>query len=355
MKTLQILIVSIFFSASILVPMDLDLATTKDPEVVKKAQQHNRRIPLITCPPKISEKIFSYVVDANQPMGRSIKNILAISATCRHFDDSLEWFGTFLKPYSNDDKNKVLARISHRLFVPHRYYGYEDKKKIEIKKDDRNSWRRSTLLIVSSGIADTQQSKEVLDDALAKNDTRLAGLLLKNGMSPYVISRSIPHIPVFFDIKQLDMAAVFAHHKVDFNQGSKYYPNVLWYCFIHKHYSDNFSELIQFYLNQGVNPALLLENGQCLLHCIANQFSLFNYEVRKSPYVNGVFHVLVAMKHQINTIDSEGNTPFDILCKKVNKEGENFPAYIEEMLPIVKQFRLAGAKKAQELKEKEQI
>jgi hypothetical protein len=336
MNTLNVLIIGGFFSISIIVPMDL--ATTKDPEVVRIAREYNSTIPLIACPDEISEKIFSYVADINQPMGKSIKNILAISATCRYFDDSLEWFGELLKPYSTEAKDQML----------------------KIAMYHSASWRRSNLLMACSGLSDTQYSRDVLGDAVIVNDLYLAELLLKNGVSPNIIHSPILDKPVFFYIENPDMATVFANHNIDFNYVSENYLNILWFKFNGISGRNNFSEMIQFYLKKGVNSALLnSRNGQCLLHHIAKNFKNDRHPADKKPYMDGICHVLEATKEQINTIDNEGNTPLDIFIKKLaqpikycNYTDESDASYRREIFDMTFLFRFSGAKTAEELKSK---
>jgi hypothetical protein len=323
----HIVITGIFFFVSTFSPMDL--ATTKDPEVVKSAQKHNSTIPLIACPNETSEKIFSYVVDINQPMEKNIKNILAISATCKYFDDSLEWFGELLKPYTAEAKDKIFKKIV-----------YVD-----------TFLRRGTLLMACSGLADIQDSKDVLWDAVRRDDIYMTELLLKNGVSPNIYLPVFSR-PVFFGINNPDMATVFAKHKIDFNQKSNSFPNVLWHCFAYKYCNNKLSELIRFYLDHGVNPELLNpNNGQCLLHYVVERLDI----KQSTSYVDGIWLLFSVINHQINIIDNKGNTPLDIICKKIKQEGEGWSDCKKKMLLIASQFRLAGAQKAQELKEKEQI
>jgi hypothetical protein len=333
MNTLNVLIIGGFFSISTIVPMDL--ATTKDPEFVKVAQKHNRIVPLIACPDEISEKIFSYVVDINQPMEKNIKDILAISATCRYFDNSLEWFGGLLKSYSAEVKNKMLQRTVYNNPI---------------------FWRRGNLLMACSGLADGQHSENLFMNAVERNDIYMAELLLKNGISSNTIIYPDSRTPVFFKIKDPHMATLFACYNPDFNCPSKSYPNVLWYCFVYNYRYDNFDKIIQFYLQKGVDPVVLkMRTGQCLLHHIVENFKNDRHESIKKSYIDAICHVLEATKEHINTIDNKGNTPLDILMKKLI-EAEQKPFYGEhntfarEVFDMSSLFRLYGAKTTQELK-----
>ncbi len=308
-----------------------NVLTTKDPEVVRAAQKHNETIALIAVPRELSDNIFHNIVDISQSIDKNIKNILALTATCTNFDKRLEHFGLLLKSYSNESKRKSLVRAL-------RYYPLPV--------------RRGFLLMICSGInSNHQQCVDLLERAIRNQDVRMTNLLFKNGTNPDLICKYLD-IPHFFKVSTSEMAAVFANNNAHLNIATKIFPNVLYYCFKHHYWSSNFDKIIEFYLSKEVNPGLLnVNNGQCLLHEIVKQFSVTRYETTKKPYIKAMQHILNATKNQINTIDNKGNTPLDILIKKMPKEKLKYGDYKKDILSIIFLLRLNGAQTAQELKE----
>jgi hypothetical protein len=200
-------------------------------EARKIAQEHNQTIPLIACPSELSSIIFNYFVD-NKSLSKNIQNILVLSATCSHFDNKLEYFGSLLKSYNSKPKHNI---------------------PLEVYISQPNVFRRGNLLMIYSGI--DYDDKKLFENATICNDAYMVNLLFQKGVSPNLCRTGLS-VPIFFEIRGLEIATIFATNNTDFSASGLYAPNVLWYILEVPFFYENFDEIIQFYLNNGVNAAL---------------------------------------------------------------------------------------------------
>jgi hypothetical protein len=138
--------------------------------------------------------------------------------------------------------------------------------------------------------------------AIQQNDIYVVKKLLKHNV---ILNNTHMFMPPLFFSKTKKMAQVL--HKFGANidatdMGSK---NILWYMV-----DDQYSlDLIKFYLEQGVSPKQLdLETKECLLHKVCD-LSLEKITL-----------LLDIIPELINTINTKGQTPLDLLQPNKNKE-----------------------------------
>jgi hypothetical protein len=83
-----------------------------------------------------------------------------------------------------------------------------------------------------------------------------------------------------------------------------------------------------------------------LLHKIAEKFN----RIESTPYKKSVCRILDVLRDKINTIDYAGNTPLDILMKKLSDKNFIICFSKNDLLSMISLFKSYGAQTADELK-----
>lgn len=310
---LHIIITSILCAVSCITPMD---QTTRNSLIRAAAQQHNSYLPLLAIPKELSDDM---LVNKNNSFTESIKAMLALSVTCTHFDSKLPYLGQLLQCYDVKTKNKALKKLLSSM-------------------NDLTYWhkKRAALLLVYAGADHNVQSScsYLFEKAVNRNDLNMVTLLFQQGANANFIDPLLDD-PIFFHAKIPEMVTIFGNNNANFNTSSELYPNVLWYL-CGEGTSDNADEIMQIYIDKGVDLRKMNLNNQSLLHEMANNsmFSDAHLKIARFTFTKA--------PDMINALDKQNNTPLDLLIK--NSWGSS------RKNNLISLFKEYGAKTAQELK-----
>jgi hypothetical protein len=259
----------------------------------KTTKKHTQTSLLCAIPKDVTDNM---LVNRNDPIAVSIKAMLALSITCTHFNEKLEYLGQRLQCYDSKIKEDTLNECLVGMY-------------------DLTYWnrRRSVLLLVYAQ-ADHNRCvphRSLLDKAVDHNDETMVATLFQYGANANLIT----FMPVFFTAKNTVIAELFVNNKVNLELSTHYYPNVLWYLFqVDSLYENKF--LVEFYLDKQVCPSLTQQRTERnLLHCIAQS--------RATPsedYLSAVELILTKIPTMINNTDANGRTPLDICNEYFHKE-----------------------------------
>ena len=135
--------------------------------------------------------------------------------------------------------------------------------------------------------------------------------------------------PVFFQSKSTKIIQLFIDNGANLNTPGSTFPNVLWYCAANP-------ELVQFYINKGVNPRRLTTEKKSILH----HMSHFIINDDNPQTLKAIPLLLNTVGDMINDIDAKGKTALDLLIE-CGRPKQN----------IIALFKKYGAKTSQELKQ----
>lgn len=206
-------------------------------------EEHNQNHPLLSILFKEDFKENMYSIfsccqvhgdNQQESLKKSIKNYMRLRGVCKGFNELLteQVIGDQCKDYTQDDKNKVLETVLKS------WTSYKTK-------------RLAALTLVYAGadpnikIGWSCKSEYLLGEAVDNNDEQMVEALFKHKVHVNVISHAL--------YKTKEMARMFINNGVDVHVPVDGYPNVLWHV-VHDDYS---SDLMKFYLEQGVDPKKL--------------------------------------------------------------------------------------------------
>lgn len=268
----------------------------------------------------------------------NINFFMKLRATCKKINTLLtfEKIGDFCKDYTIAHKNKLLQFLTRYCEI-----------------NNKPLYKRILILIYAGADLDDQVwANHLLTHACDNNNTRLAKALLKSQeIDPNNIHQCDP---IFFAAKTIEMAQIFIDNDTNVHvTGSDFSTNILW-----KILCDNDpSELMEFYLQKGVDPKQLSSFNECILHRFA-ELSCHCKGDHDEFFKKGLILLAVMPKEMINTLDNSGRTPIDVakarykssfMSKDEKKENS------ETFKKTVQLFREHDGLTAHELKKREQI
>lgn len=315
--------------------------TTRNPIIRAAAQEYNKYIPLIALP---KEVLLSGMIDVTQPLKRSIKNSLSLSATCTHFNGLLPYLGFLHTCYSDEEKNKMLRYIkeaisnedlSESLYlwgrpVPEVYWQH----------------RRMTLLLIHAAklpVLGSEGKSVLLCDlrghACFHNDVEMVKAMLEKeaNLGKFVKWVRTKKVALIVD-------EFCGKHDIDFQKILEQNPDIL-FSYI---YNSSNVELLQFYLDRGIELRKNKRYGDSILHCMAH------ISQRDSNRHKQAELLLTTIPDMVNELNDNGETPLDLMFSLVHIPFPFFgPKYIASS-SLIELFRHYGAKRSDELEEDKQ-
>lgn len=289
-------------------------------QCIKKieAQRYNANHVLTNLSQELFEACF---LSQNISIEQNIKIALALSATCTHF--TLFDLGRTLHRYNSAEKNNMLSKLLIDAQIGYRRY------------------RRAALLLMHAGADDNKGHHvfSLLSESVMANDNEMIELLFKNGANPNRLNEWF--YPVFYMIKNVDIANLFAKAGCDFHatKSKREKTNVLTHCLCYKLPA----KMVQFYCDRGVDACFIDYRQRCLLHESAD---IQYRDMDVDGYMRATELILSRAQHLINTLDCTGKTPLDIALASDFSVWQRF-----EKISFIALFKKYGAKTAQELQE----
>jgi hypothetical protein len=279
--------------------------TTKNSLIRVKAWSHNSKTILLSSLSEIRDHVFRQLIDPSEPIEKSIKNSLNLSATCTQLND-LAYFGKLLRAYPIEERNAAM-------------------KKWQFKTNHTNYWnfRRAFSLLIHTQ-AQCNHITSSLQTTAFYNDLEMANLLFHYGANA---NEQAAMAPVFWSIKTPEMAQLFIDNGVDLHQSVHALgcPNVLWRLRSTEHI-----KLLEFYIAKGVSPRLLDSENHSILHD-----AVLSYTTNKKA----LKFFLTILSDMINHLDRSGKTALDYAYEKGWLDGKKF----------IELFEKYGAKRSAEL------
>ncbi len=249
---------------------------------------------------------------------KSIKNCMKLSTMCKKFNTLLspKTIGNFQKNYAFDTKNS-LAKL--------------------LKYPSHHTYDLPILILVYAGA----KYKSLLPKAILHEHVKLITVLLENKVDP---NRDYCNQPAFFYADTKEVAEILVNGGANINAKATKWPagqpNVLWSIVA----DQKKSELIQFYLDRGIDAHVLCSHcGTCILHALGNVSCPIKFPDRLLKQAK---ILLKALPDMINAIDRCGRTPLNNI--------QMFLKYEPVSKKLVKLFKKHGALTAQELAQQTQ-
>jgi hypothetical protein len=170
----------------------LDL-TTKNPLVRTAAQKHNKQTLLLSFSQNCFDYMLNLLVDPNNKIEESIKDSLALSATCTYFNNLLPRLGTLHEKYPINQRNTAMKKVQHSPF--------------DLSYSNRR--RAIFLLIHAKAEHNTRPTLPLLRRTVFCDDVELATALFHHGANA---NETIHGIPCFFSVKSKSMIELFTQH-----------------------------------------------------------------------------------------------------------------------------------------------
>ena len=255
---------------------------------------------------------FAQNIDQVCTLKESVKAFMRLSAVCKNFLTP-ERCGNFCKNYAWHEKHKILFNL---------YRGMDDMDELTYQ-----SVRIPALILIYAGAdANTMIGQSyLLTQAAFLGDVSMTEVLLKHDAHPDSGERAYP---IFFFIRNIEILKLFSNYNANLKRTPQKVPtNVLWEV-IRPFYP---SELIKFYLAQGINPEQRhpLDNS-CLLHALANSDEVDdtkNFMEKANLLVNALPIDL------INSRDKRGQTPIDLA--QASLESSTVPEAFRQLIALL--------------------
>lgn len=323
----------IWISATFLCALSMQTMEHDCAQLVKYKQCQTSKLFLL--PDELLIHIFTYcsIQDkkAVYALKKSIQNFMQLSTLCKKFNQLLkpELAGQLCQQYPSWIKDHILQDLIYAEFwnPPRRLH-----KPISI------------LTLAGAYINDYY----LLQMAALWNDAQLAEKLFHRGADPNIEPIVNIEPPVFFYVKTKKLAKMFIENNANIH-ATEYYTciNVLWYTTKNKYPY----ELMQFYLQKGVNPYNLhAREDSCLLHELAQIRSSDKMNV--DNFLNKAKLLLNAIPNLINTLSKDKLTPLDV-AKKTLKQMQKYSDNHNALKKLIIMYKQHGGLTAFKLTKKE--
>ena len=296
----------------------------------QEAETYNNNNCLLALPQDIFMPIFAHCQtqgnDQVRSLEKSIKDLMKISMACKKFNKVLtsDAIGGLCKSYDNAVKNQVIKCI--------------------IQTIDRDTYEGGVLpvsVLLYAGAdpnAKLSNGTTLLREAVIIQSLPLIRMLLAYGANPNV--RDLLGYPIFYYATN-DTAQILIDNGVDITLCSAAGNNIVSHLVI----NDFSAKRLEFYLKDKVYPKeQFLIDGGSLFHWIAEN----NHHRDVENFLKKA-ELLSAIPEIINTLNSDGKTPLDVVQEKLEifKEKKYSIEVIEQLIILFKKY---GGLTAQELK-----
>ncbi len=297
-----------------------------------KAKQFNDKNGFFS--PEILTSIFSYslIEDEHQlkSLEKSIKNFMDLRPVCKNFKNSLthKAIGQLCKAYAQQDKNMLLKKV------------YRIKRR-----------QPYTAVLIHAGADATIENNFLLKKAVLDNNEQFISTLLEHHADAYMTINNAG--PIFSHARKIKIAKLFINNHVDIHKTWKSngsISNVLWHIITDEWFKYP-SDLMLFYIEQGVDAKLCNKNGYSLLHA----FAASDYRRNTDDFLEKGKILLDALPDMINTLSKNEDTPIDTAQNilKTLKKQSRFEKQCDALTQLIALYKEHGGLSAQELKQKE--
>jgi len=314
---------------------DRDKQAWKSNKHIEYAQDMNIN-PMQSIKIDMLSNVFSYclIQDKNQlkSFEESIKSFMNLRTVCKNFKESLTYkaIGELCETYAQQDKNILLKKV-YRIKRMQPY----------------------TSLLIHAGADIAIENNYLLKKAVLENNAQFVSTLLEQHAYPYTQINKAG--PIFSHARTKKIAKIFINNNVNINTTWKSHgstSNVLWHIITDEWFKYP-SDIMAFYIEQGVDAKLCNKNDYCLLH----EFAASDYRRNTDDFLEKGKLLLKAIPEMINTLSKNGDTPVDIAQNvlKTLKKQSRFEKQCDALKQLIALYKEHGGISAQELKQKENL
>jgi hypothetical protein len=259
--------------------------------ITRQYDQYNKeKVPLLVIPDLLASIFTNQAI----PIETAVQNALKLGATCKRLN--LACLGTLLRAYPIEDRNAVMTKLQRYLQC-----GYACK---------RNALQLLIYAQAQPNVWDPEfcyQHSTLLYQATCHDDAEMVQLLFAFGADPHEESMENP---TFWNTRNSTMLQLFIAQGVDVRKCGKNNTNVLWEL-VWAWNAD--IHLMKFYLERGVSPRLLDQDGASILHHVI-KWSNMSTNRSINPRMPKIALLLSTIPDMVNTRNDAGKTPLD--CAK---------------------------------------
>jgi hypothetical protein len=261
----------------------------------------------ISLPTDIVKIIFSYsnkhTADEKKAIVKTIKNVMALSCTCKKFRQTLDCkiVGEIFKKYSDEAKKYLLKKIVFRVKGYHGYRSLESD--VHMQAIDYLARRYLFLGFINAG---APVPEKLIDTALYYDDIELISLLCEKKINLCAFRHNIDE-PLFFNLQTKRMAKLCEKNNIDLHMTSISCPNILWKVVSNSKISSN---VLEHLLARNIAILPRIGNGNSLLHKLVISCT---YSIKDiNDHINKGKLLLKKQPDLINTLNNDKETPLDV-------------------------------------------